>query len=207
LGFAASVELSAPERAAFLKQMQESRAKAPSMQAEFTEERTSHLLNKPIVSEGVVAFQVPDKFRREIKGANTSLTVCDGKTLWLYYPNFKEVEIYALGQQKFLDESINALTAGLNFDRIDEFYQLRSFREDDSYRLVLTPKRTNLKRVMQHLTVWMDADLTVRKTDLLLAKGDRVVTNFKNTHRSPLPATNFEFKPPADAHVSRPLGK
>src|SRR5438105_3417184 len=103
---AATSEMTPPERVAFLKKMQELRTKSPSMQSEFSEERTSHLLNKPIVAEGNVAFQIPDKFRREIKGGNSSLTVCDGKTLWLYYPNFKEVEIYTLGQQKFLDESI-----------------------------------------------------------------------------------------------------
>ncbi len=205
--FLRAAELSAPERIAFLQKMKERSAKSPSMQADFTEERTSHLLNKPIVSEGIVAFQSPDKFRREIKGANTSLTVCDGRTLWIYYPNFKEVEIYALGHQKFLDESINALTAGLNFDRIDEFYQFRAHNEEGGYRLVLTPKRPNLKRVMQQLTVWMTADLLVQKTDLVLAKGDRVMTVFKNTRRVPLPASQFEFTPPADAHVSRPLGK
>ena len=52
-----------------------------------------------------------------------------------------------------------------------------------------------------------NADLNAVKTDLVLAKGDRVVTTFKNTRRAPLPASHFEFQPPADAHVSRPLGK
>jgi outer membrane lipoprotein-sorting protein len=187
--------------------MKEQHAKVPSMQSEFTEERVSHLLNKPIVSGGTVAFQSPDKFRREIKAGSASLTVCNGKTLWIYYPNFKEVEIYALGHQKFLDESVNALTAGLNFDRIDEFYQLKAFQEEGGYRLVLTPRRPNLKRVMQELTVWMTPDLLIQKTDLILAKGDRVVTTFKNARRIPIPAAQFEFVPPGDAHVSRPLGK
>lgn len=204
---AAAAELTPAESTALLKHLQELREKQPGAQADFTEEKVTHLLNKPLISEGTVSFEVPDKFRREVKGGNASLTVSNGKTMWVYYPNFKEAEHYSIGQRSFFDDSLAALTAGLNFQHIDEFYNFHAFREDNGYQFQLTPKRPNLKRILDHLNIWMDNDFKVTKTELFLPKGDHLVTNYKNVRRLSLPASTFEFTPPADAHVSYPLGK
>lgn len=203
-----SAELSPPERATLLQQLRDLHARQPSLQSDFTEQKTSHLLNKPVTTEGTVFFQAPDKFRREVRGDKPSVTVSNGKTLWIYYPNFKEAETYALGQRQFFDDSISALNAGLNFERIDEFYNFRAFREaGGELRLELIPKRPNLKRIVQQLVLTLDSDFKPAKTELTLPKGDRVVTVYKNPRRAPLPASTFEFNPPSDAHISRPLGK
>src|SRR5438067_6098543 len=150
-----SAELSPPERATLLQQLRDLHARQPSsLQADFVEQKTSHLLNKPITSEGTVWFQAPDKFRREVRGDKPSITVSNGKMLWIYYPKFKEAEVYSLGQRQFFDDSLSALNAGLNFQRIDEFYNFRAFREaNGDLRLELTPKRPNLKRVVEQLVL------------------------------------------------------
>jgi outer membrane lipoprotein-sorting protein len=204
-------ELTPAESAALLKQLQAIREKQPFAQADFVEEKTTHLLNKPLVSEGTVAFEAPNKFRREVKGGNASLTVNDGKTMWVYYPNFKEAEHYTIGQRSFFDDSLAALTAGLNFEHIEEYYNFTASREGDGYVFQLAPKKPNLKRILDHLIVWMDSDFKVTKTELYMSKGgdkgDHLVTNYKNVKRDPLPASTFEFTPPADTHISYPLGK
>lgn len=201
-------ELTAAERATLLQQLRDLHARQPSLQSDFVEQRTSHLLNKPVTSEGTVYFQAPDKFRREVRGEKPSITVSNGKTLWIYYPNFKEAENYALGQRQFFDDSISALNAGLNFQRIDEFFNFRAFREaNGDLRLELLPKRPNLRRIVQQLVLTLDNEFRPEKTELLMPKADRLVTVYKNPRRSPLPASTFEFNPPSDAHVSRPLGK
>jgi outer membrane lipoprotein-sorting protein len=204
---ARSAELGPDERTALIKQLQAIREKQPAAQAEFTEEKTTHLLNKPLVTEGSVSFQIPDRFRREVRGANSSLTVSDGKTMWVYYPNFKEAEQYTIGQRAIFDDSLAALNSGLNFQHIDEYYNFRAFREAGGYQFQLTPKRPNLKRILDHLNVWLDDEFKVQKTEIFLPKGDKLVTNYKNVRRLTLPASTFEFAPPADAHVSHPLGK
>lgn len=201
------VELDAGESVALLKHLQELREKQPGAQADFVEEKATHLLTKPLTSSGTVSFEAPDKFRREVKGGNSSLTVSDGKTMWVYYPNFKEAERYTIGQRTFFDDSLAALTAGLNFGHIDEYYHFRAYRESNGFRFELTPKRPNLKRILESLVVWMDNDYKVQRTELLLPKGDHLVTNYKNVRRLSLPPSTFEFTPPADAHISYPLGK
>src|SRR5689334_25166349 len=71
-----------------LGRIRERRAAAPHVQADFREEKSIHLMNRPIVSTGKVWFEPPNRFRREVRGSSPSITVCDGRELWIYYPNF-----------------------------------------------------------------------------------------------------------------------
>lgn len=202
-----AADLPPAETQTLMKNLQEHRAKFPALTADFTEEKITRLLNKPLVSTGTIAFQVPNKFRREVKGSSPSLTVSDGVKLWIYYPAFKEAEFYTLGQRQFFDDSIAALTAGLNFQNVEKFYTFTAAREADGYRLALTPRSGGLRRMVQELAVCVDADFKIARTETTLPKGDRVVTTYKNQRATPLPAGTFEFAPPADARVSQPLGK
>ncbi len=202
-----SAELPPAESAALIEKLQAHRAKFPALTSDFTEEKTTHLLKSPLTGSGTIAFQKPNKFRRELKGANPSVTVSNGEKLWIYYPNFKEAELYTMGQRQFFDDSIAALTAGMNFDRVTDFYRLRAFREASGYRLALTPKSGGLKRMLKELAVWVDDEFKIEKTEATLPKGDRMVTTYRNQRPMSLPASTFDFTPPADAHISQPLGK
>jgi len=202
-----AADLPPAETQVLMKNLQEHRAKFPSLTADFVEEKTTHLLTKPLSSEGTISFQAPNKFRREVKGGSPSTTVTDGVKLWIYYPAFKEAELYTLGQRQVFDDSIAALTAGLNFQNVEKFYTFTAAREAAGYRLALTPRTGGLRRMVKELAVFVDADGKILRTEATLPKGDRVVTSYKNQRPTPLPASTFEFTPPTDAHVSQPLGK
>jgi len=202
-----AADLSPAETQALLQTLEAQRAKSPSMSADFVEEKTTRLLSKPLVTEGTIAFQSPNKFRREVTGKSPSLTVSNGQKLWIYYPGFKEAELYTLGQKAFFDDSIAALTAGLNFNQIEKFFSSKATREGTGYRLQLTPRSTGLKRMVKELTVWIDDGAKVQRTETTLPKGDRVQTAYKNQRATALPASTFDFTPPAEARISQPLGK
>jgi chaperone LolA len=196
-------ELSGTEQKALLTQLQQKRAEMPAI----TEEKTTRLLAKPIVSTGTLAFQAPNKFRRELTGANPSTTVCNGQELWIYYPNFKEAEQYTLGQKQFFDDSLAALTAGLNFQDVDRFFRVAVAREGAGYRVTLTPKTSGLKRILAGLVVSLDSDGVIQRTDAQLPKGDKVVTVYRNVRTAKQSDAKFEFSPPSGVKVSNPLGK
>ena len=204
---AAAEPLTVPERTDLLGRLEAIRAKYPSMESNFSEQRGSHLLKKPVTSGGTIAFQVPNKFRREVTGSNPSLTVSNGRHLWIYYPNFNDVEEYTLGQRAMFDDAMAALTTGLNFAHVENFYSLEATREEGGFSITLTPKKGNIKRVVACLAVFLDKELNVRRTDLTLPKGDHIITHYSNPRRSALPASTFEFTPPANARVTHPLGK
>ena len=177
-----------------------------STQADFQEERVIRLMKKPILSSGRIWFQPPNRFRREVKGNSPSVTVSDGRQLWIYYPNFKSAERYPLGKGSPLDSTVAAINSALNLENIENIFQINATKTDKGYELALTPRTPSMKRAFQKLDLRIDDNLRVERTDMLLPNGDRIVTTYSNQTRAPVPASTFEFKPPPGTEISSPLG-
>src|SRR5437899_12858891 len=122
-----------------------------STQADFQEERVIRLMKNPILSSGTVWFQPPNKFRREVKGNSPSVTVSDGRQLWIYYPNFKSAERYPLGKGSPLDSTVAAINSALNLENVENSFQITSTKSDKGYELTLLPQTSSMKRVFQKL--------------------------------------------------------
>ena len=168
------------------------------------------LMKKPILSSGKVWFQPPNKFRREVKGSSPSLTVSDGRELWIYYPNFKSAERYPLGKGSPLDSTVAAINSSLNLEDVEHTFQISATKTDSpqaSYELTLLPRAPSMKRVFQKLDLRINDQRRVERTEMSLPNGDRIVTTYSNQTREPVPASTFEFTPPAGIEVSTPLGK
>src|SRR5881396_38293 len=101
-----------------------------STQADFQEERVIRLMKKPILSSGKVWFEPPNKFRREVRGSSPSVTVSDGKQLWIYYPNFKSAEHYELGKRSPLDAAMAAVNTALNLENVESSFTISGTRTD-----------------------------------------------------------------------------
>jgi chaperone LolA len=178
-----------------------------STQADFQEQRVIRLMKKPILSSGKVWFQPPNEFRREVKGSSPSLTVSDGRQLWIYYPNFKSAERYPLGKGSPLDSTVAAINSSLNLENVENSFQITATKTDNGYELALIPRTASMKRVFQKLDLRINDQLRVERTDMLLPNGDRIVTTYSNQTREPVPASMFEFTPPTGTEVSTPLGQ
>lgn len=179
-------------------------------QADFQEQRVIRLMKKPIFSSGKIWFQPPNKFRREVKGSSPSLTVSDGRQLWIYYPNFKSAERYPLGKGSPLDSTVAAINSSLNLEDVENTFQIRATKTDPpqgGYELTLLPRAPSMKRVFQKLDLRINDQMRVERTDMLLPNGDRIVTTYSNQTRGPVPASMFEFTPPPGTEISTPLGK
>ena len=205
-----SIANSAPVSEADLKNLLAGIRQNRSTQADFQEQRMIRLMKKPILSSGKVWFQPPNKFRREVKGSSPSLTVSDGRQLWIYYPNFKSAERYPLGKGSPLDSTVAAINSSLNLEDVENTFQIRATKSDPlqaGYELTLLPRAASMKRVFQKLDLRINDQLRVERTDMLLPNGDRIVTRYSNQTRGPVPASMFEFTPPPGTEISAPLGQ
>src|SRR6267143_2334243 len=176
-----------------------------SNQADFQEQRVIRLMKNPILSSGKVWFQPPNKFRREVKGSSPSLTVSDGRQLWIYYPNFKLAERYPLGKGSPLDSTVAAINSSLNLEGVENTFQIKATKSDPpqtGYELALLPRAASMKRVFQKLDLRINDQLRVERTDMLLPNGDRIVTTYSNQMRAAIPPSTFEFKPPSGTEVT-----
>src|SRR6266513_1578325 len=176
-------------------------------QADFQEQRVIRLMKKPVVSSGAVWFQPPNKFRREVKGTSPSITVSDGRELWIYYPNFKSAERYTLGKGSPLDATVAAINSALNLENIETSFNISATKSDTGHGLALLPRTGAMKRVFQKLDLRINSEFRVERTDMLLPNGDRIVTTYSNQTRAPIPSSTFEFKPPPGTEVTTPLGQ
>src|SRR6516225_3679135 len=178
-----------------------------STQADSQEQRVIRLMKNPVQSSGTVWFQTPNKFRREVKGNSPSITVSDGRDLWIYYPNFKSAERYPLGKGSPLDTTVAAINSALNLENIESSFTVTATKSDHGHKLQLLPRTGAMKRVFQKLDLRINSEFRVERTDMLLPNGDRIVTTYSNQTRAAIPASTFEFKPPAGTEVTTPLGQ
>lgn len=208
LGAIASAEpLAPPDVKALLGRIREKRAAAPQVQADFQEEKTLRMMNKPVVNSGKVWFQAPDKFRREVRGNTPSVTVSDGELLWIHYPKFQAAEKYALGKRSPLDAGIAAITASLNLQGVEDSYQITGSREGPGYALELTPRAPSLKKMLQRFRIQLNEALQVERTEMFQPNGDRIVTSYSNESRALIDSGMFQFTPPAGTNITTPLGR
>ena len=164
-------------------------------------------MKKPVVNSGKVWFQPPNKFRREVKGNSPSLTVSDGRQLWIYYPNFKSAERYSLGKRSPLDSVIAAINSALNLEDVENTFAINATKIDNGYELELTPRTPSMKRIFQKLNLRINDNLRAERTEMLQLNGDRIVTSYSNQTRAPIPASTFEFTPPPGTEITAPLGR
>src|SRR5947209_17565756 len=94
--------------------IREHRVSAPDVHASFQEQKTIHLMNKPVVSSGKIWFHAPNKFRREVTGNSPSITVSNGHDLWIYSPNFNSAEPYTLGKRSQVDTALHVANPASN---------------------------------------------------------------------------------------------
>ena len=208
LAFAlASVAKSVPLSENELKNLLAAIRQNRTTQADFQEERVIRLMKKPIVSSGQIWFQPPNKFRREVKGNSPSVTVSDGRELWIYYPNFKSAERYPLGKGSPLDATVAAINSALNLENIETSFNVTATKSENGHELQLLPRTAAMKRVFQKLDLRINDKFRVERTDMLLPNGDRIVTTYTNQTRTAIPSSTFEFKPPAGTEVTTPLGQ
>jgi outer membrane lipoprotein-sorting protein len=199
--------LSQAEVKSLVAQIRERRKSAPDVHASFQEQKTIHLLNKPIVSSGKIWFRAPNKFRREVGGNSPSITVSNGRDLWIYYPNFKSAEHYSLGKRSPVDAVIAAINTALNLENVENTFQISGTKVGSGYELQLLPRSPSMKRMFQRFDLRLNSDLVAERTDMVQPGGDQVVTTYSNQTRVPIPESTFEFAPPAGTEVTSPLGR
>src|SRR5438094_3121866 len=144
--------------------------------ADFQEERVIRLMKKPVVSAGTVWFQPPNKFRREVKGNSPSVTVSDGRDLWIYYPNFKSAERYPLSKGSPLDATVAAINSALNLENIETSFNISATKSDTGHELALLPRSAEMKRVFQKLDMRINSDFRLKRMEMLLPNSDGIVT-------------------------------
>src|SRR5262249_19346046 len=157
----------APVSQAELKNLLAAIRQNRSTQADVQEQRVIRMIKNPVQSSGTVSFQPPNKFRREVKGNSPSITVSDGRNLWIYYPAFKSAERYPLGKGSPLDATVAAINSALNLENIETSFNVAATKTDSGHELQLLPRTAAMKRMFQKLDLRISEKFRLERTDML----------------------------------------
>jgi outer membrane lipoprotein-sorting protein len=204
--FAAAAPMTSDEINDLVKKLESHYENRISLQANFREERHMSILKEALVNQGKLWYTPPDKFRREIEGAQPSTTVIDGKQMTIYYPNLKTAERYNLDKRPELKNSIQAITAGLNFQRLGDYYNIEGTKDGKVYHVTLTPKTASIRKMVKTVTITVQQDLTPEAVDLETAHGEKVNITYSNVKRDSVSDSTYQFNPPAGTNITTPFG-
>lgn len=199
----ASCALSA--RAQGLKGLEEFMRTAKSGRAGFTQTVTSPQREgqaaRTKTSSGSFAFQRPLRFRFDYQKPFVQTIVADGQTLWLYDQDLNQVT--ARSQAEALGNTPAALIAmAADLKALDKDFQLQDQPTSEGLDWVLATPRSRDSQLQQVRLGFNGAELAA--LDILDGFGQRSVLRFAKFELNPnLPATQFQFKPPAGADVVR----
>ncbi|WP_198969705.1 outer membrane lipoprotein chaperone LolA [Xylophilus sp. ASV27] len=152
-------------------------------------------------SEGTFEFQRPNRFRFVYTKPFAQTLVADGKTLWMYDMDLNQVT--ARQQSQVLGSTPAALLASApNLQALEKDFTLQPEPDQDGLQWVsATPKSRDGQ--LQRVRVGFKND-QLAALDILDSFGQRSVLSFRNLQSNPaLPASTFDFKPPAGADVIR----
>ena len=172
-----------------------------SMRAAFRQRVESPTLVTPLESHGTVYFERPNRMRWDYAAPDAQLIVGDGKTLWIYQPDLKQV-IRAPLNDAFQAQTPLTFLAGLG--QVERDFTATLQREDaEHWVLKLVPKGDAELGTLTLVVRKADAGLAeARITDPLGTTTSLVFTD--EARNVEIPEAEFHFEPPPGVDVVSP---
>lgn len=191
--------------------LQASYERVEDFKAQFVQESTNRSLGQTLIASGEVAMKKPGKVRWEYRSPEPRLIVSDGRTLWIFSPEDRQV--FVQGAAEALPGISLDLLAGLGNLRRD--FRIRAIAHagteaSKSYLLELTPKKPEVHLTRLILEVNRETFL-VEKAVFFDAYANTTTIAFQNLSiNTGLPDSRFAFAPPPGVEVievPKPMGR
>jgi len=197
-------QLTKEETSQFLARLVEVRKQAGDSEVSFREKRIFPFMNQPVESTGTLAFHPPNSFRRNVNQG--SLTISNGKTLWIYDPALQQLEIYDLAQIPSLRDALTAMTAALSADQLPTLFTCTLYRNNNgNTTLSLIPRTAAVRKVASKVILVLRPNLSAAQLEIYSPQGDQTLTTFGQESHTRFSPETFEFRPPPGTRISRPL--
>jgi outer membrane lipoprotein-sorting protein len=186
-------------------------ARIHDLSADFTQEKHTALLKKPLVSTGHILIKGSASLWTTTHPEPTVMRI-DDKEVRLYYPRQKVVEVY------HTDERMGSLAASpfprlavikshFSFERVSPRDLLPGADESKYLALRMKPTEPELQKHIDEVTVVLEiATGFVARAQTIDADGDRMVLAFSNIKiNGGLKDDALKLQLPADVEVTHPL--
>ncbi len=188
-------------------------AKVADLSADFTQEKHTPLLKRPLVSSGTIRIKGSAALW-ETKAPEPTVMRIDEKELRLLYPKQKVLEVFAADEKMgSLAASpfprLAVLTKHFTFERADAKQLYEKAEEGKHLAVRMRPVEAALKKHLDEVTVVLEvATGLVVRAQTVDADGDRIVLTFANVRTDTgLTDADLKMTVPAGVTVTRPLEK
>lgn len=193
-----------------LREVESRHGNLKTLQAEFSQEKTSAAFEEQIKSEGNLQLQMPDKLRAFYKDPDESTVWFVNNTLYQVTPALKQVDKYAYktaeeAKQQF---RLMMLGFGMSSKEILDNYEvtseetLESKTNKKSNILMFRPLDPEISRTYKEFRVWLSDDRLPTRVRYEESSGDvTVLTIRKLVKDDPIRARVFEPAYPEDFDV------
>lgn len=113
-----------------------------SLQAAFTQSTYIATLDKTIANTGTLRLKKPGRFRIDYTGSFPKQYISNGKTIWIYIPGDKQVDVYRLNKKTVSREVLEFLNGFSNLRRDFTIVDVSEKSPPTQYRVLLKPKST-----------------------------------------------------------------
>lgn len=149
--------------------VQDAYRKTESFRADFTQQTKIEVLDRDVEESGDLLFSKPGKFSIHYKGKNERQYLSDGRTLWIYHPRDKEVEVIENVQDLVAKEAL-AFLGGLG--EMTKEFRVTEGKDGQLTQLTLIPKSKSAPFTKLVLTIDPQTSL-VREADLFPKSGNK----------------------------------
>jgi outer membrane lipoprotein-sorting protein len=188
-----------------MEQINDRGAKIKFLTADFSQEKFTPLLKKPLLSSGKINVSGP-LMRWDTNKPEPTVMRIGEKEVELYYPKQKVVEIYPV------DERLGSLAASPlpRLDVLKRFFRFEEITGESSSEklaLKLAPIDESLAKHIDSVQVLLDVQQGyILRAEMLDADGDRTVITFSNISTGTRPPDDsLKIELPPDVKITRPL--
>ncbi len=174
--------------------------------ANMRQTKTNPILKKPLVSEGTVLLKKPNLLRMEVKRPEHTLTVVDGKVMWVYLPGVKEAQKYVLSEQLMANQAVKFFSSSMNvsLEELGKKFKVEVFEDSGVYVVDLAPSAGMAAKFISKIRIYFrDGSPLPFKHEIIGKKGNLTVMEFTDTVLNPSIAPGaFTFALPDGARIT-----
>ena len=184
-----------------LRQLARVQREVRDFTADLVQEKRISLLQKEIISHGVIQYKRPDKLLIELFDPDPSLMILDGHSLWLYFKREKVAQRYSLGSNPLFMRYLTLFDQPFN-ERWGKLASVR--REGDLVVLDLIPGEADA--IFSKVTLWVSTeDWFIRRLLLSEKSGDSTSLSYENIRVNiGIPDSRFRIDLPVDVEILQP---
>ncbi len=146
-----------------------------TLTARFVQRKESPLLLAPEESQGVVAFEAPDRVRWDFTSPGDTVVLLRDRRMVTWYRDLGRAEVVELGRQA--DRFLQLLGPGASLAALQRYFDVTAaFPQGpgEPYRLELEPRGSRLRRRISSMTLHLDPELFVPVYLRFVEAGDEV---------------------------------